>query len=208
MRYSRIAMARRAFDTLAHTWTHSALTWKQKLRTYVSLVESKLLYSMATLVLTVAQRRRLNGFQSRCLRKMVGAQPSNISRVSNAIVLAKAAHTAASDLLRKRQLQLFGRYCVLMASTRSSAPVSFRTHLYPSQSNTCAGLVDLARSGSESSCRRRSHYLATCLQPMRRHSANQLGMDGLQRSLVSETVVRMVEPGPKPRCITKRGSKF
>ena len=63
----RIAMARADFDTLSHTWTHSALTWKQKLRTYVSLVESKLLYSMATLVLTVAQRRKLNGFQNRCL---------------------------------------------------------------------------------------------------------------------------------------------
>ena len=105
----RIAMARRDFDTLAHTWTHSALTWKQKLRTYVSLVESKLLYSMATLVLTVAQRRRLNGFQSRCLRKIVGVQPSYISRISNATVLAKAAHTLASDLLRKKQLQLFGK---------------------------------------------------------------------------------------------------
>jgi len=105
----RIAMARADFDTLAHTWTHSALTWKQKLRTYVCLVESKLLYAMATLVLTAAQRRKLNGFQNRCLRKIVGVQPSYVSRISNAIVLAKAGHTSASDLLRKKQLQLFGK---------------------------------------------------------------------------------------------------
>ena len=94
---------------MSDTWSHSALTWKQKLRTYVSLVESKLLYAMATLVLTVAQRRKLNGFQNRCLRKIVGVQPSYVSRISNAIVLAKASHTLASDLLRKKQLQLFGK---------------------------------------------------------------------------------------------------
>ena len=36
-------------------------------------------------------------------------QRSYISRISNAVVLAKAAHTAAGDLLRKKQLQLFGK---------------------------------------------------------------------------------------------------
>ena len=105
----RIAMARADFDILAHTWTHSALTWKQKLRTYVSLVESKLLYAMSTLVLTVAQRRKLNGFQSRCLRKILGVQPSYVSRISNATVLARSGYTLASNLLRKKQLQLFGK---------------------------------------------------------------------------------------------------
>ena len=105
----RIAMARADFDILAHTWTHSALTWKQKLRTYISLVESKLLYAMATLVLNAAQRRKLNGFQNRCLRKIIGVQPSYVSRISNAIVLTRSAHTLASDLLRKKQLQLFGK---------------------------------------------------------------------------------------------------
>jgi len=105
----RIALARADFDTLAKTWTHSALTWKQKLRIYLSLVESKLLYSMATLTLTVAQGRKINGFQNRCLRKVVGVLPAYVSRVSNAAVLAKAAHTLATDILRKKRLQLFGK---------------------------------------------------------------------------------------------------
>ena len=109
----RIALAKADFDLLAKTWTHSALTWKQKLHVYASLkkiiVESKLLHAMATLTLTVAQTRKLNGFQNRCIRKLIGVPPSFVSRISNASVLRKAGHTKASDLLRKKRLQLFGK---------------------------------------------------------------------------------------------------
>jgi hypothetical protein len=105
----RIGIARADFDALAKTWTHSALTWKQKLRVFDSLVESKLLYAMASLTLTVAQQRKLNGFQNRCLRKIIGVKPSYISRVSNATVLAKARHRSATELLLKKRLQLFGK---------------------------------------------------------------------------------------------------
>ena len=105
----RIAMAKADFYALDKTWTHSALTWKQKLRIYVSLVETKLLYSLASLVLTVAQQRKVNGFQNRCLRRIVGIKPAYISRVSNVCVLSKASHTLATKLLNKRRLQLFGR---------------------------------------------------------------------------------------------------
>ena len=64
---------------------------------------------MVSLVLTVAQQRRVNGFQNRCLRKIIGVAPSYVSRVSNATVLAKAAYTPATELLRKRRLQQFGK---------------------------------------------------------------------------------------------------
>ena len=105
----RIAMSRADFDASAKTWTHSVLTWPQKLRIYTVLVESRFLFSMVSLVLTVAQQRRVNGFQNRCLRKIIGVAPAYVSRVSNAIVLAKAAYTPATELLRKRRLQQFGK---------------------------------------------------------------------------------------------------
>ena len=105
----RVAIARADFDAIAKTWTHSSLTWRQKLRIFSSLVESKLLYAMASLILTTAQQRKINGFQNRCLRKIVGVPPAYISRVSNATVLIKARHRAATDLLLKRRLQLFGK---------------------------------------------------------------------------------------------------
>ena len=72
----RMPMARANFDVLAKTWTHSALTWEGKLRIFSALIETKLLYSLAGLVLTAAQQRKLDGFQSRCLREIV----ANISK--------------------------------------------------------------------------------------------------------------------------------
>ena len=46
---------------------------------------------------------------NRCRRRIVGIAPSYVSRVSNAIVLARADYPTASDLLKKRRLQLFGK---------------------------------------------------------------------------------------------------
>ena len=97
---------------LSKVWTHSACTWPKKLRIYNALIESKLLYSVSatsSMCLTVAETRRLDGFQNRCIRKILGIKPSFISRVSNAAVLEKSKHPAASSMLRKRQLQLFGK---------------------------------------------------------------------------------------------------
>ena len=54
------------------------------------------------------QTRRLDGFQNRCIRQIIGVRPSWLSRVSNAEVLSRAKHTAASTLLLYRQMLLFG----------------------------------------------------------------------------------------------------
>jgi len=88
---------------------HSSCTWPRKLRIYSALIESKLLYSLSCMCLTAAEKRRLDGFQNRCIRKILGIKPSFISRVSNLAVLEKAAHPAAISLLEKRQMQLFGK---------------------------------------------------------------------------------------------------
>ena len=72
-------------------------------------METKLLYAMASLALTVAQQRRLNGFQNRCIRKIIGVAPAFVSRISNATVLTTADYPLATKLLLKRRLQLFGK---------------------------------------------------------------------------------------------------
>ena len=105
----RIGMAKADFLKLSKVWSHSSCTWPKKVRIFSALIESKLLYSLACMCLTVAQVRRLDGFQNRCLRKILGIKPSFISRVSNADVLTKAQHPSASLILQKRQLQLFGK---------------------------------------------------------------------------------------------------
>ena len=102
----RIAMAKKDFLALQTVWQRSSLTWKRKLAIYSSLIESKLLYGLSSICLTVAQERQLNGFQNRCLRSIIGVKPSYISRVSNVEVLQRTAHSSATDLLRQRQMRL------------------------------------------------------------------------------------------------------
>ena len=105
----RIAFAKADFFSLARIWRHSTLTRQRKLLLYESLVEARLLYGLSTLVLTVSQKRKLNGFQNRCLRTIAGIRPSYISRVSNDEVLRRTGHRLATDSLLRRQMHLLGK---------------------------------------------------------------------------------------------------
>ena len=102
-------MARSDFIALDNVWRRSSLTWRRKIAIFGALVESKLLYGLITICLTVAQERRLNGFQNRCLRSIIGVEHSFVSRISNAEVIRRADHPLATELLRKRQLHLLGK---------------------------------------------------------------------------------------------------
>ena len=104
----RIGEAKRNFTTLRKVWSHSSLTWPRKLRIYSSIVESKLLYGLAGSCLTKSELRRLDGFQNRCVRQIIGVRPSWISRVSNIDVLTRANHALASRQLLCKQMSLFG----------------------------------------------------------------------------------------------------
>ena len=95
----RIGIAKAELETLSKVWRHSYVTFQQKLKFYKSLVESKLLYSLSAACLTVADRRRLDGFQARCLRQLLRIKPPYYSRVSNLEVLRRSGHKAASKLL-------------------------------------------------------------------------------------------------------------
>ena len=96
----RMAMARKDFIALSNVWRRSALTWKRKLAIYDAIIESKLLYGLSSICLTVTQERQLNGFQNRCVRTIIGVKPSYISRVSNDDVLSKAGQASATQTLR------------------------------------------------------------------------------------------------------------
>ena len=105
----RIGVAKADFVALSRVWSQSALTRAKKLHIFSALVESKLFYSLASMCLTVAQQRRLDGFQNRCVRKILGIKPAFISRVSNKCVLQQALHPSATQILRIRRLQMFGQ---------------------------------------------------------------------------------------------------
>ena len=59
--------------------------------------------------LSSADRRRLDGFQNRCLRGILGIPPAFISRASNIEVLRRASYISATDMLLKRQPLLLGK---------------------------------------------------------------------------------------------------
>ena len=74
-----------------------------------TVITSKLLYGLAGAWLNTAERRRLDGFQNRCLRPIWGIAPAYFSRVSNADVLLKSGAKPLSKALIKQQLLLFGK---------------------------------------------------------------------------------------------------
>ena len=105
----RIGMASGDFRALSRFWSHASLPRKRKLELFHALVTSKLSYGLSTLWCTVPQRRRLDGFYARCLRKMLGIPCSFVSRVSNKHVLAKADVQPLTEQILYRQLLLLRR---------------------------------------------------------------------------------------------------
>ena len=105
----RIGMAKADFLNLQKVWKHSSLHWTRKVEIFKALIESKLMYSLSCLCLSAVERRRLDGFHSRCLRCILGIPPAFISRVSNAEVRRRARCHAATDMLLQHQLHLFGK---------------------------------------------------------------------------------------------------
>ena len=77
------------FCKLHKLWNHSSLTMRRKVKFYLAVVVSRLLYGLSSVWLNVAESCRLNGFHARCLRKITGIKPSFVSRVSNAAVLQR-----------------------------------------------------------------------------------------------------------------------
>ena len=97
------------FSKLHCLWRYSCLTLQRNVRIFQAVVASRLLYGLSSAWLNVAEVRRLNGFQARCLRKLVGVKPAFISKTSNAVVLERAGQVSFGQQLMKQQLLLYGR---------------------------------------------------------------------------------------------------
>ena len=99
-------MAGADFRQLQKLWSHANVSLKDKLRFFESLVVSRLAYGLSTLCLATAQRRRLDGFYCRCLRRILRIPSAYLSRVSNSKVLQKAGTIPFSTPLLHRQVTL------------------------------------------------------------------------------------------------------
>ena len=90
-------------------WTHASVSKIDKCKIYMGGIISKLLYGLQTVWLIKIQRSKLDGFHARCIRKIVGVQPSYWSRVPNSEVLAQVDAQKLSILLLQQQFGLFGK---------------------------------------------------------------------------------------------------
>jgi hypothetical protein len=104
------------FQKLRRLWNHTNLTRVRKTAIFQSVIVSRLMYGLSSAWLNVAEMRRLNGFQCRCLRVIHGIPPSFVSRVSNKIVLEKSGQVVLGRQLLRHQLLFFGRVARAPAS--------------------------------------------------------------------------------------------
>lgn len=95
----RIGMAKRDFAALQKVGNIHSCTTAKKMQIYKTVVESRLPYRLGSLVLTKQEKRRIDSFQNRCSRSILGIQPSVLSRTPNAEVLQRSGHVSVSKLL-------------------------------------------------------------------------------------------------------------
>ena len=115
----KLGAARADFNQLQRLWGHSSVTTQDKIKYLNAFIMSKLRYGLATIWLVTAQCRRLNAFFARCLRKILRISSAYISRISNAVVFARAGAKPFTDQLLKHQLTLLHK----VAATDATNPM-------------------------------------------------------------------------------------
>ena len=95
----RLGMAQQDFKNLSRVWNKISISKRRKLDLLSACVFSTLTYGLQTTWLHKCHRKKLNGFQCRCLRSLLRIRPAFISRVSNDEVLRRSGCTLLSDLV-------------------------------------------------------------------------------------------------------------
>ena len=105
----RLGMATADYKALAAVWGHANVSHQAKYRIYMACIAAKLLYGLQSAWLTQVQRKKLDAFHARCLRKILRVPHSYYSRVSNKTVLGMVHSFPLSRFLLEQQLLLFGK---------------------------------------------------------------------------------------------------
>ena len=102
----KIGMCSAYFKSLSQLWKHICIPKSRKVQIFNALISTKLLYGLSTMWLGIAEQRKLDGFQSSCLRKIAAVAPAYHSRVSNARVMELCGATSLSQTLIRQQKNL------------------------------------------------------------------------------------------------------
>ena len=113
----RIAIATSTMSKLSSLWTSSRLSLVLKMRLYNSLIISIITYSSASWTLTKAQKKRLDAFNTKALRRIVGVRWHDF--VTNASILIRTGQPPLTTTIRKLRLSAFGHICRLQPGTQA-----------------------------------------------------------------------------------------
>jgi len=102
----RIGKASAAFNQLGKIWRCKKLSLKLKLRFYNSNVLSTLLYGSESWNLKTSHEKKLDAFDSKCVRKILGIKWSDF--VSNKDIRAQTRQQPVSSIICKRRLSWLG----------------------------------------------------------------------------------------------------
>ena len=105
----RLGIAWGLFSDFERTWKHSSITTARKLEVFRSVVATKIMHYLNTAWLNKLGRRRLDGFQAHCLRRILHIPHAYVSRVSNTQVLEQAGQPSYTSQLLPNQLLWFGK---------------------------------------------------------------------------------------------------
>ena len=94
-------------QTSSNKLSHSSLQRYKKLRIFDACICTKLTYGLFTAALNAKENRRLDGFQARCLRRILKIPHAYYSRISNATVLQIARETPLSAKIHRQQCSDF-----------------------------------------------------------------------------------------------------
>jgi hypothetical protein len=116
---ARIAKAQSAFSMLEkQLWSVQRIDLKTKIRVYLAAVRPVLLYACETWPMKVADERKLQAFEFRCWRRILGV--SYLDRVSNREIINRIRPpSVCSEELCKRRLNYLGH---VLRKTESSIP--------------------------------------------------------------------------------------
>ena len=94
----RLGTAWGEFSRYCKVWKRTSIGVKKKLLIFDAMITSKVMYSLSSAWLTRADRKRLDGFQAKCIRRILHIPPAFISRVSNKCVWGKKKRASAVQL--------------------------------------------------------------------------------------------------------------
>ena len=102
----RIGKAATCVTRLRNIWNNKTLSVHTKMQIYNSTVVPVLLYGTETWAMTRMQEKKLDGFDSRSLRRIMGIRWQQ--RVSNVELRRRTKQPPVTSLLRKRRLKWLG----------------------------------------------------------------------------------------------------